>query len=167
MTTLNSRRKIVLVVDDQNDVLDVVTRILEFHSFQVLAASSPSQAIRIATEYEGDIHLLLTDIVMEEMSGPDLAVELTSLRPRMHSMFMSGYADGKVLGADQSRHFIEKPFMPSALVARVRRVLFETPPAPAPERAPACHATVETGVPPRRKTPERTPRSAKDSAEKL
>lgn len=117
----------VLVVDDQTAVLEVVAKILKHHSFQVLAASSPSDAIRIGAEYSGHIDLLLSDITMAGMSGPDLAVNLSESRPQMRVMFMSGYADGRLLLLDHGWHFIEKPFIPSALVARVKRALLELP----------------------------------------
>ena len=126
MTTSTSNRT-VLVVDDQNSVLEVVAKILKHHSFQVLAASSPLDAIRIGAEYSGNIDLLLSDITMAGMSGPDLAVNLAELRPQMRVMFMSGYADGRLLLLDHGWDFIEKPFIPSALVARVKRVLLEAP----------------------------------------
>ena len=125
VTTFTTRQT-VLVVDDQSAVLEVVAKILKHHSFQVLAASSPSDAIKIGAEFSGHIDLLLSDITMAGMSGPDLAVNLTESRPRMRVMFMSGYADGKLLLLDHSWHFIEKPFIPSMLVTRVKRALQET-----------------------------------------
>lgn len=117
----------VLVVDDQSAVLDVVAKILKHHSFQVLAAASPSDALRIGAEYSGDIHLLLSDITMAGMSGPDLAENLAESRPQMRVMFMSGYADGRLLLLDHGWQFIEKPFIPSTLVERVKRALRESP----------------------------------------
>lgn len=121
--TADSHRKTVLVVDDENAVLDLVSRVLERHSFEVVVASSTSEAMRIGAERAGDIHLLLSDVLMEEMSGLELARRLKSLRPKMSVMLMSGYADGTLLLVDRDWQFIEKPFVPSALVEKVKTAL--------------------------------------------
>ena len=122
MTAPKTNPKTVLVVDDESDVLQVVTRILEFHSFQVLSAASPQEAIRLGAEYEGEIDVLLSDVLMQEMPGHLLAAKLTRLRPQMRVILMSGYADGK-LRMKAGWHFIQKPFVPSALVSRVKNAL--------------------------------------------
>lgn len=122
MTAPKSNPKTVLVVDDESGVLEVVTRILEFHSFQVLSAASPQEAIRLGAEYDGDIDVLLSDVLMQQMPGHLLAAKLTRLRPQMRVILMSGYADGK-LRLKAGWHFIQKPFVPSALVSRVKNAL--------------------------------------------
>lgn len=122
MTAPKSNPKTVLVVDDESGVLEVVTRILEFHRFQVLTAASPQEAIRLGAEYDGDIDVLLSDVLMQGMPGHLLAAKLTRLRPQMRVILMSGYADGK-LRLKAGWHFIQKPFVPSALVSRVKNAL--------------------------------------------
>jgi CheY-like chemotaxis protein len=116
----------VLLVEDEPGLLKVSSRMLERVGFTVLAAGTPGEALRLAGEHSGLIHLLLTDVVMPEMSGPDLAGRLGILRPQLKRMFMSGYtanvvAHHGVLG--DGVHFIQKPFNATDLAAAVRAAL--------------------------------------------
>jgi PAS domain S-box-containing protein len=116
----------LLVVEDDVAVLQVTTRMLAGHGYTVLVASTPAEAIRLATEHAGAIHLLVTDVVMPEMNGRDLARDLLSRYPNMKCLFTSGYsadiiADQGVL--DAGVHFIHKPFSVHELAAKVRLVL--------------------------------------------
>ena len=99
---------------------------LEKQGYRVLTAGTPGEAIRLAEEHSGEIHLLVTDVVMPEMNGRDLAKKMPSLYPDMKRLFMSGYtadiiADHGVL--DDGVHFIQKPFSMKELVTKVRGVL--------------------------------------------
>ena len=92
----------------------------------VLAASSPHEAIRLAGEYTGDIHLLMTDVIMPEMNGWDLAKRLLPRQTGLKCLFMSGYPANII--ADQGKvntgvHFIQKPFSPKALSAKILDIL--------------------------------------------
>ena len=92
----------------------------------MVAASTPGEAIRLTREHAGDIHLLMTDVVMPEMNGCDLAKNLLSLYPRLKRLFMSGYTAEVIAHhgvLDEGVYFIEKPFSITALVAKVREAL--------------------------------------------
>ncbi len=113
----------ILVVEDDAGILKLVQVILEEAGFEVLAASSPEEAIRLEADLSRTIHLVLSDIMMPDMSGPDLAKLLKQRRPEMRVMLMSGFADGAMLVLNHGWHFIQKPFLPRALVGRVTDVL--------------------------------------------
>ena len=113
----------ILVVEDHPVVLEAVCEILERAGFCVLAANSGAEAIRTEGLTEGTIHLLLSDVMMPDMSGPAVAELLKNRRPEMRVMLMSGYHDGDLLLLNYGWHFIEKPFVPTALVKKVNEVL--------------------------------------------
>jgi two-component system cell cycle sensor histidine kinase/response regulator CckA len=113
----------ILVVEEHPVVRDVVREILERAGFCVLTAGSGAQAIYAESITRGTIDLLLSDVMMMDMSGPVIAQLLKIHRPEMRVMLMSGYADGDMLYVNHGWRFIEKPFLPSELVARVNDVL--------------------------------------------
>jgi DNA-binding NtrC family response regulator len=113
----------ILVVDDDATVLGVVTTILERHRYNILRASSPVEALRIEGNYPGTIDLLLSDIVMPLMSGPQLADEIQKRRPDTRVMFMSGYHDRALLLLNCGWTFLQKPFLREALLERVHETL--------------------------------------------
>ena len=121
---LKAPQKIILVVEDTVLVLKTVCMILERAEFTVLAAGSAEEAMRIAG-FAKTIDLLLSDVMMPDMSGPALALQLKELRPQMRVMLMSGYPDGAMLVLNYGWHFIEKPFVPAQLVAKINEVLGE------------------------------------------
>ena len=116
----------VLVVDDSESLRPVVTRILRQYGYAVVDAASGAEALRLAEEQSGPVHLLLTDIVMPGMTGPELARDLSRRHPGIRVLFMSGYAENAVV-REGLRHpsagFIEKPFSPETLAREVRRAL--------------------------------------------
>jgi response regulator RpfG family c-di-GMP phosphodiesterase len=92
----------------------------------VLDAGSGKEALRMCREHSDPIHLLLTDVVMPETSGKEIAQSLTSLRPGTCVLFMSGYTDDAIVHhgvLDSNVEFIQKPFTPVALARKVREVL--------------------------------------------
>ncbi|HSF04630.1 MAG TPA: ATP-binding protein [Methylomirabilota bacterium] len=109
----------VLVVEDEAEVRGLVRRVLEAHGYTVLDAGTVSEALRCAESHPEPIHLLVTDMVMPQMSGGDLAERLTSLRPEMAVLYMSGHTDHAV----ERTSFLKKPFTPDALAHKVRAVL--------------------------------------------
>jgi two-component system cell cycle sensor histidine kinase/response regulator CckA len=116
----------VLLVEDEPAILKLTTMMLERQGYRVLAASTPGEAMRVAKEYAGEIHLLMTDVVMPEMNGRDLAENLMASYPGLKRLFMSGYsvdviAHHSVL--DKDVHFIQKPFSLHDLAAKVREAL--------------------------------------------
>ena len=113
----------VLVVEDHLLLLKLVKDILEDAHFTVLHANSAKQALQIEAEFEGTIDLLLSDVMMPGMSGPDLAKKLKAQRPEMRIILMSGYPDGGLLVLNYGWHFIRKPFLASMLVDTVKDVL--------------------------------------------
>jgi two-component system cell cycle sensor histidine kinase/response regulator CckA len=113
----------ILVVEDHSALLKLVKQILEDANFTVIPATSAKQAIRLEAEYPGTIDLLLTDVRMRGMSGPNLAKRLKENRPQMRVMLMSGYPGGALLVLNYGWHYIEKPFVPAALVSKIKDVL--------------------------------------------
>jgi len=118
--------EIVLVVEDNEAVRTAICRILRRAGYRVLDASDPNQAKQKCQQHEGVIDLLVTDVVMPQMSGPELAQELTAMRPGMKVLFMSGYSGNAI-----TRHgvlsegvmFLQKPFTPASVTHAVREVL--------------------------------------------
>ena len=121
---LTATRKTILVVEDTALVLNTVRMILERANFTVLAAASADEAIRLAG-CSKTIDLLLSDVMMPDISGPDLALKLKDLRPDMRVILMSGYDGGGMLVLNYGWYFIEKPFVPVQLVAKIDEVLGE------------------------------------------
>jgi nitrogen-specific signal transduction histidine kinase/CheY-like chemotaxis protein len=119
-------KKTVLIVEDELAILNLSKRLLEMQGYQVLTAATPGMAIRLAEEYSRDIHLLITDVVMPEMNGRDLAKKLLSLYPQMKRLFMSGYTANVIAHhgiLDEGVHFIQKPFSIKELTTKVREAL--------------------------------------------
>ena len=118
----------LLVVENEAAIKTLVQMALERHGYVVLTAESGGEALRLAAAHRGPIDLLLTDVVMPDLRGPELARRLVADRPGLATLFMSGYMDDAI-GEDTSLslpvpfEFIQKPFSPSALVARVREML--------------------------------------------
>ena len=113
----------ILVVDDNEAVLRTVVTVLKHARFQVLSAENGAAAIRIAKERIGRIDMLLSDVDMPEMSGPDLGQELKKTRPDMHVMLMSGGTAGNLLVLNYGWAFIQKPFVAVKLIEMVIEVL--------------------------------------------
>lgn len=113
----------ILVVEDDAAILGLVQSILVEAGFEVLAAGSAKTATRLEAHFSRAIHLLLSDIQMPGMCGPDLAEILKRRRPDMRVMLMSGYPDGAMLVLNHGWHFIQKPFLPIALLGSITEVL--------------------------------------------
>jgi DNA-binding NtrC family response regulator len=114
------------VAEDEPAILEITAGILTALGYNVLAARTPGEAIRLGREALGEIHLLMTDVVMPEMNGRDLAKNLLPLYPRLKRLFMSGYTANIIAHEgvlDDDVHFIQKPFSARDLAAKVREVL--------------------------------------------
>ena len=114
----------MLLVEDEEPVRELVRRVLEGAGYAVLAAARPSEATRILDD-EPPVDLMLTDVVMPEMSGYDLAEHVRERRPEIRLLFMSGYAprlSGAKLAAGE---LLKKPFSPEQLARAVRAALDE------------------------------------------
>jgi len=116
----------ILFVEDDPAIRKVLRRFLEVSAYTVLEAATPSEALSLAADYGGRIDLLLTDVVMPEMSGRALAELLTAERPGLLVLFMSGYTGDAIVHQgrlDPDTAFLQKPFAPEVLLRRIREVL--------------------------------------------
>ncbi|BDD88913.1 hypothetical protein DPPLL_32780 [Desulfofustis limnaeus] len=116
----------VLLVEDEPMILKFSRRVLESLGYIVLAASSPGEAIALARENSGEIHLLVTDVIMPEMNGRDLARNIQSLYPDIICLFMSGYTSNVIAHhgiIDEGINFIQKPFSVTDLSIKIREAL--------------------------------------------
>ena len=121
-----SRGESVLLVEDEAAIVAIARRVLERLGYTVLTACTPGEAIRLAEAHSQEIQLLMTDVVMPEMNGRDLAARLLSRAPRLKCLFMSGYPDDVIAHhgvLDEGVHFIAKPFSVEDLAAKVREAL--------------------------------------------
>jgi PAS domain S-box-containing protein len=115
----------VLVVEDEDQIRDMVSNYLQQDGYTVLQAQNGREALEIAHRYKGLIHILITDVVMPELGGRELAEQLTRLRPRTKVLFTSGYLDTAVDDkfADQQALILQKPFALNILASKIREVL--------------------------------------------
>ncbi len=116
----------VLLVEDEPAMLRLITRLVERLGYTVLAARSPGEAIRLATECRRPIHLLMTDVIMPEMNGRELARTLLAFCPNLKRLFMSGYTADVIAHhgvLDVGVHFIQKPMSMNDLATKVREAL--------------------------------------------
>ena len=116
----------VLLVEDDKAVRNMAQEILRLNGYKVLDASNGKEAIIVTEEYSGDIDLMITDVVMPQIGGRELAETLSLTRPRMRVLYMSGYTDDAIVHhgvLDGLAAFLEKPFTPDALALKVREVL--------------------------------------------
>jgi PAS domain S-box-containing protein len=116
----------VLVVEDESELRDLATEVLGLAGYSVLSAGSPNEALEIARGHAGPIHLLLTDVVMPEMSGRDLADRLVQSRPGLKILYMSGYTDDAIVHhgvLDPGTVLLQKPFTPDRLTRMVGDLL--------------------------------------------
>jgi two-component system cell cycle sensor histidine kinase/response regulator CckA len=124
----------VLLVEDDAAVRGLAARILHDRGYRVLEASNGREALRIAQEFDGEIHLILTDVVMPEMGGPELVVQIRQVRPAAKVLFVSGYAREDIVQhglLDSNSALLLKPFTPESLARKVRGVI-DAPHEPEP-----------------------------------
>lgn len=113
----------ILVVEDEPSVRMLIVQMLAVAGYTIVPAGDGEEALRLASEHAGPIHLLLTDVIMPVMNGRELAEKVSAARPGVRVIFMSGYTDDVLGGQGEMPHFIEKPFSPSNLRKTVRSVL--------------------------------------------
>lgn len=116
----------VLVVEDESAILRLSIRMLEKLGFRVLAANSPAEAISVAQNHPAPIDLLLTDVIMPELNGRDLANRLQKTNPGLKVLFMSGYTANVIVSRgvlDEDVFLLQKPFSKAELAAKIREVL--------------------------------------------
>jgi CheY-like chemotaxis protein len=116
----------ILLAEDSDPLRKLAKSLLEGHGFEVLAAQNGEEALGLAKQHPGRIHLLLTDVVMPGINGRVLAERLLVTRPDTKILYMSGYTDSFIAGhgvLDQSTNLLYKPFSEEKLIERVRSVL--------------------------------------------
>ena len=131
-TTLLRGCETILLVEDSESLRDMVREYLKSMGYTVLEAASGQDALQQAKGFDATIHLLLTDVVMPEMGGPELAGQLGTLRPGIKVIFTSGYSEAAIARQDvldPAVAFIQKPYRPKALARKIREVLGELAPS--------------------------------------
>jgi DNA-binding NtrC family response regulator len=118
----------VLVVEDEDIVRELVCEVLEEQGYNVICARDGVEALAVAAEFDGIIHLLVTDVIMPHMNGHELAGKLSSLRPDMKVLYVSGYSDNDIGDhgvLDPRFELLQKPFTPQTLARKIRDVIRE------------------------------------------
>jgi CheY-like chemotaxis protein len=116
----------ILIVEDDDDVREVAVQILRTQGYRVLETSNGSDALQHSEHEAGPIHLMVTDVVMPGMNGPDLAKRLNPLHPEMRVLYVSGYTDDAIVHhgvLEEGVNYIQKPFTVEGLARKVREVL--------------------------------------------
>jgi len=120
----------ILIVEDEEAVRELIQTVLAEKGYDVIPSRDPQHAEQIAARFAGEIHLLLTDMVMPGTSGRELAERISAKRRGIRVLFMSGYTDNVITSGgmlEEGLAFLQKPFSPAALVQKVREVLSQTP----------------------------------------
>jgi two-component system cell cycle sensor histidine kinase/response regulator CckA len=114
----------ILLVDDEQSVRSIVMKILQRAKYHVLEAANGDEALRISDSHQGRIDLLISDMYMPGLRGPEVALALAPRRPGLRILFMSGYADqDSRAGVPEGANFLNKPFSGKELAAKVEAVL--------------------------------------------
>ncbi len=122
-------KELILLVEDEPDILSLYKHMLQHHGYAVLSAATPTEAIRLLEAHCGEVHLLLTDVVLPEMNGCDLSKKLQLICPNLKTLFMSGYTNDIIARhgmLDEGVNFIQKPFSIKALLTAIQNMLKAT-----------------------------------------
>jgi len=123
---VRGKNETILLVEDDRGILDITHSMLERLGYRVISAQSPKEALLLSKRDPSEINLLMTDVVMPDMDGKELASLLKVERPGLITLFMSGYTSEVVLRhgiVDKGDKFISKPFSVSELAAKLRETL--------------------------------------------
>jgi signal transduction histidine kinase len=118
----------VLVVEDEEIVRELVCDVLAEQGYNVICAADGVEAMKVAANFDGTIHLLVTDVIMPHMNGHELAGKLSSIRPEMKVLYVSGYSDNDIGDhgvLDPRFELLQKPFTPQTLARKIRDVIHE------------------------------------------
>jgi CheY-like chemotaxis protein len=118
--------EVVLLTEDEDNIREPAQEILEGRGYTVLSAYDGAHALEVARQWNGPIHLLISDVVMPGMSGSELAAQLVAERPGLRVLYISGYPEDAIArhGVLQpGRSFLQKPFPPGVLLQTVREIL--------------------------------------------
>lgn len=116
----------ILLVEDDEQVRGFVRSLLKGEGYRVLEARTGADGLKTAQEHKGEIDLLLSDMLLPELSGYDLAQQLQSGHPQMKVLFMTGYVEGDIVQrcvGELGASFLDKPFQPSVLLGMVREAV--------------------------------------------
>lgn len=120
----------ILIVEDETVLRKLVVAFLEDHGYTILQTGKPNEALQVAKEYQGKIALLLTDVVLPQMRGPELAAQIVQLRPEIRVLYMSGYTEDAITAhrglLESGAALLQKPFTPDVFMSSVREAL-DTP----------------------------------------
>jgi two-component system, cell cycle sensor histidine kinase and response regulator CckA len=126
MTEWTQGTETILLTEDEEIVRNLAREVLVMQGYHVLEAASGDVAVQLCERHQGKIDLLLTDVVMPGMSGREVSAQVTSMRPEVRVIYMSGYTDDMIVHhgvLNEGQDFIQKPFSPNTLVQKVREVL--------------------------------------------
>ena len=126
ITEIVSGTETVLMVEDEGSILRMGKTMLERLGYTVLAARRPDDAIAIAEQHKGPIHLLVTDVVMPKMNGKELRAQIEKHIPKIKVLYMSGYTANVIVQrgiVQDGINFLQKPFTVNSLASKVREVL--------------------------------------------
>lgn len=118
--------EVILVVEDEARVRKLIVDVLTARGYRVIEATRGEDALRTSRTHKGNIDLAVVDVVMPEISGPDLVRQLTQQRPNMRVLYISGYTDEAIVHhgiPETGTAFLQKPFLPDALARKVREIL--------------------------------------------
>jgi two-component system, cell cycle sensor histidine kinase and response regulator CckA len=116
----------ILLVEDDEAIRVLLRQVLKETGYTVLDARDATEALRVANHHRGPIQLVVTDVILPQLSGPELAGRLTATRPNLRVIYISGYTDDEIVrrGVSTAKTaFLQKPFTPDALTRTVREVL--------------------------------------------
>ena len=116
----------ILVVEDQNEVRQLIIDALKIYGYKVLEAPHGGSALLTCEKYQGNIDLIISDIVMPQMNGQELVERLIPLQPQMKVLFISGYSENVFSDRntlDPGMSYVQKPFTPVELLGKLRHVL--------------------------------------------
>jgi PAS domain S-box-containing protein len=120
----------VLLLEDDRMVRTLTTRLLKLLGYQVLVAALPGEALALAREHPTTIDLLMTDVMMPEISGPQAAIAIRAIRPEIRVLYVSGYSADALPTIDEDTHFLGKPYTREELAEKIRHVLASPLPPP-------------------------------------
>ena len=120
MATEDSRH--ILVVDDESAVLRLITVLLKTSGYKTLGATNGREAFALFKEHENEVSLLITDIIMPEMDGVELAIQIRRLRPNLPVIFVSGFCE-KIPDSFQEWEGLDKPFRPSEMLKKIANMI--------------------------------------------
>ena len=113
----------ILLAEDEELLRELATTILKQAGYEVLTASSPHELRSLVSEYQEEVDLLLTDVVMPGVSGQELVHLARARWPRVRVLYMSGYSNDEIRIAEPDAEFLQKPFTPSELMAKIQETL--------------------------------------------